>query len=471
MVNKITKWITNDFGLKVLAVIFASVLWLTVVNIDDPKITRTFTATVNVENADYLAKIGKCYEIENDSNSVSFKVTGKRSYLERMSNSDFKAIADLEAIEEMSRVPIEISVQRYAGNITIASKVYYLELAVEDMISLPFVIGVDTQGNVSEQNALGEVSVSPTLLRISGPKSVVNTIDKAVANVDVEGMSSDMTDSVIPTLYDKDGNVVDRTELTFNVQNVMVAVQILDTKDVTLNFQTAGTLPEGYEFVGIDYSPQTVKVKGVSSVLNTMNSVTVPPEVLDLTGATENLEKEVDVSAYLPSGVALADSNQAKIGVVVNIEKHEQRMFEIPTANITVTNLSDRYEVKFLKKQVRVELEGQASALDELDEAQLTGNIDVSGMAIGEHTVTLELNIDSKFKLAKVATVTIDIALARENGNDSTSNKEDFKDTEDKEENSLNSNNQTNVNKNTEDESEEETEALVNLDSSIKMEE
>ncbi|GFI26225.1 CdaA regulatory protein CdaR [Lachnospiraceae bacterium] len=412
MLNKIIKWITNNFGLKILAVIFAGVLWLAVVNIDDPVTTRSFTTTVSVENGDYLTGIGKYYEIINNSNTITFKVSGKRSYLERMGNSDFRATADLKMIENLNRVPVEITPQRYGGYVTVASKLYYLDLDVEDLVSKPFVISVQTDGKPSKQHALGETSVSPSLLRVSGPASVVDTIDKAVAAVNVEEMSQDLTDSVIPILYNKDGNEVDTKDLTFNIQNVMVSVRILDTKDVTLNFQTAGTLQEGYEYVGIEYEPQTVSVKGASAVLNTVNSITIPEEVLDLTDATGNIEKEVDISAYLPEGVSLTKSNQAKISVTVKIEKHERRKFELPTANITVGNLGSRYAAEFLTDTVAVELEGLASELDTLDASTLTGSIDVSGMTEGEHTVNLEVNLDSKFKLVKNATVTVDIVTA-----------------------------------------------------------
>ena len=99
MLKKIIQWITNNFGLKILAVAFAAVFWLAVVNIDDPNTTRTFTTTVSIENSDYLAGIGKYYDIVNNSNTITFKASGKRSYLERMSNSDFRAVADLEMIE------------------------------------------------------------------------------------------------------------------------------------------------------------------------------------------------------------------------------------------------------------------------------------------------------------------------------------------------------------------------------------
>ena len=46
MLKKILKRVTNNFGLKILAVVFAAALWLAVVNIDDPTTTRTFTAII-----------------------------------------------------------------------------------------------------------------------------------------------------------------------------------------------------------------------------------------------------------------------------------------------------------------------------------------------------------------------------------------------------------------------------------------
>ena len=162
----------------------------------------------------------------------------------------------------------------------------------------------------------------------------------------------------------------------------------------------------------------------MSAVLNTINSIIVPKEVLDLTDATGDIVKDVDISAYLPNGVSLVDSSQAKIAVDVKIERHEKKTFKMPTANITASNLNSRYAVKFLKETIDVELEGLTSDLDALDAGTLTGSIDVAGMTEGEHTVNLELNLDSKFKMVNTATVTVDIVLANSIQN-SNSNKTD----------------------------------------------
>ena len=45
---------TNNFWYKVLALLFAVILWLVVYNVDDPVITRTYMATVALQNEDTI---------------------------------------------------------------------------------------------------------------------------------------------------------------------------------------------------------------------------------------------------------------------------------------------------------------------------------------------------------------------------------------------------------------------------------
>mgnify|MGYP000042764514 CR=1 FL=1 len=59
MLRKLTKRITNNFGLKILAAVFAIILWMVVVNIEDPEKTKGFTIPVTIENNEYLSDMGK----------------------------------------------------------------------------------------------------------------------------------------------------------------------------------------------------------------------------------------------------------------------------------------------------------------------------------------------------------------------------------------------------------------------------
>ena len=122
MAKKILKSLTNNFGFKLLAFVFAFMLWLVVYNIEDPVITRPYTAIVSVKNEDKIKEMNKCYEIIDASNIVSFSVSAKRSIIEKLEDSDFTAVADMNNImlsrdKKTAQIRIDISSSRYSSSI------------------------------------------------------------------------------------------------------------------------------------------------------------------------------------------------------------------------------------------------------------------------------------------------------------------------------------------------------------------
>mgnify|MGYP000157113559 FL=1 len=89
MLKRLGKTITNNFSLKILAVILAVVLWVVVINIDDPTTSKTYTTNVVAENTDYITSQNKYYEPLDSSNVVSFRVSAARSVHDELSNADF----------------------------------------------------------------------------------------------------------------------------------------------------------------------------------------------------------------------------------------------------------------------------------------------------------------------------------------------------------------------------------------------
>lgn len=406
MLKKFGKVIVNNFGLKVLATIFAIVLWLVVVNVDDPKITKSFTTTISIENAKAITDMGKYYEIVDDRNTVTFSVSAKRSLIEDLSGSDFKAVADMSMIENMNKVPIEISAVHYTNQISIVTRNQYLDVTVGDLQTQSYIIVPTSSGTPASGSVVGNVSVSPNVLKVSGPAEVIGKISKVTAAIDVTNMSMDISDSVIPKLYDEDGKEVDTTNLNLNLSTVTVSAQVLNTKSVGLNFQTSGKPGNEYQITGITYEPQTVRVKGNAAALNKLDMITIPKEVLDVSGAQADLTKTVDISSYLPTGVDLVTPSDKDIAVTVEIEKAAVESFDIPTANISINNLKSGYKLTFAEDKVKVAIAGFSSDLDKLDASKLTGSIDVAGLKEGEHTLKLNLDLAEEYAQSGNQTVT-----------------------------------------------------------------
>ena len=140
---------------------------------------KTFTTNVTVENASAVTDMNKCYEVLDGTNTVTFTVTGKRSELEKLDDTDFSAVADMNRLiindkGNKASVPIEISAKRTYTSVSINNKNKYMELSLEDLMSRRFMISADTSGKVAAGYALGEVSVTnPNVLNVSGPASIV----------------------------------------------------------------------------------------------------------------------------------------------------------------------------------------------------------------------------------------------------------------------------------------------------------
>lgn len=421
MLKKLIKRVTNNLGIKLMAVLFAVILWLVVVNVDDPTKTKTFTTSVAVENENAITSMGKYFEVADGGNTVSFTVTAKRSILNMLSNTDFKAVADMSKIEDMKRVPIVISATRYTSSVSLPTDVQYLDVNVEELQTKQLVISAAYTGTPAENCAVGEVSVaSSNVLKVSGPASVVSKIASAKATISVDGMSTNITDFVVPTLYDGDGKVIDTTRLTLNMDTVSISATILDIKYVQIEAVAAGKPLNGFENTGITYSPQTVAIKGSADKLNTVNSIEIPQGIINIDGAMDDVTQTVDISSYLPEGITLANMNDKKVIVTVKIEQMSTKTFAVPANNITITNVPAGYDVVMKNDIVSVSINGLESNLANLAASSIKGVVDATGMGEGDHTLTINLELDHNLYKENGSQTAVVTVTKNDTGNNSS---------------------------------------------------
>ena len=196
--------LTNNLGLKLISIAVAFILWLVVVSIDDPVITRNYSGIeVEVLNADAVTSQGKVYEILDGSNIISVSLSAKRSVLEKMSRDYIKATADLKEMTILNSVSIDVRTTRYSDMISsITPLTKNLKLEVEDLEKKQLSINVETTGTPAKGYVVGSNSPSVNITSVSGPKSAVSKLARAVATVDVSGATSNIRASSKVVLYD-----------------------------------------------------------------------------------------------------------------------------------------------------------------------------------------------------------------------------------------------------------------------------
>ncbi len=422
MFKKMMKHLANNPGLKLLSILFAIVLWLVVVNVADPDMTKSFSVPVEILNKDVIAEMGKVPDIVGDTDIAVFYITGPRSYVEDMSGDDFSVTADLSQIDlsqegEQKLVPIEVVAKKNDRKIDIIRKTVNMQITLEDLSEKKFIISAETTGTPAEGCAIGEVEVTPNLLTVSGPETVVSRISRVTASINVDGISSDVSDSVIPTLYDEEENVVSSDMLDMNREAVTIRANILATKKVPVRFQVSGTPADGYVCQGLEYAPENVQIKGEADVLNAISAIDVPAGVIDVTGATKDMDFTVDITPYLrDDDVLLTDESENKIAVKALIVQKAVKTFNIPTSQVEVTGLDDAaYRLSFNGNTIPVTVRALQEDMESLRAEDIAVALDVSGMAAGAHSVELSVTLPgTQYELAGDVSAQVVIAARRE---------------------------------------------------------
>ena len=288
------KKLLSNWPLKIASLLFAFCLWLIVINVEDPTNTQTFTnVSVKFENTEILTEQNLIYEVlENTDLVKSITVYGPRSVVAQLKDEDIIAKADFNKLTDDNTIPIEFyTTSRYNADITrIRGSINTVKLNIENEKTIRLILHVNAVGEVAEGYMLGNMIPDQNQIIVVGAESVINTIDKAVAEVDVTDATAGIATYADVKLYDKEGNLVQSDAIKQRVTSVRVAVEVLATKSVPLSYTVMGTPANGYMATGeVVSDPAAVLLAGASSVLNNISRIEIPAEELNITGQSENM--------------------------------------------------------------------------------------------------------------------------------------------------------------------------------------
>ena len=215
--------LTDNLSLKIMSVAIAIVVWLIVVNIDNPVGTNYYTITdVELINKEYVESsdtIGKMCMPEENQDSVKVAITASKKVRDRIRLSDITAVADLQQAVSLDTDPVMVPITvtcSAAGVLPSDIKVTPQNLTVnlDEKETQEFVVNV-SKGDTKpgKDYEVGSLTASPEKIRITGPKTLVNKIDKVNATIALDDNTEDYTQEVNLTIYDKNQETLSESEM------------------------------------------------------------------------------------------------------------------------------------------------------------------------------------------------------------------------------------------------------------------
>lgn len=404
--ERVLQWLkgafTRNLGFKILALIFAMIVWgyvLTQINPTRVKAVQDVLVSFDGENA--LMERGLVVRGNRDEilENVTVRVKTELTQYADLSSDDVNATINLNAISKTGTVTLPIRAYTSIGS---ADSVVPANITLEiDNLAIKEVpVEVQYEGTLPEGYWNDQPQLSSSEVEIRGAATDVNRISKAVCIVPLTGRTESYNESVTLKLLDSNGEEIVSDYFIGENPSVTVRMRVLPKKTVpiSLNDSILGldSLPAIYEIVERKTDPATVTIVGTAEALSAVESIDV--EGVDVSGRTESLH--VLKKLKLPEGIE-TQSGSSDVEVYINIQEKQITKFfqQLP---IQVEGLGKGMTANLSIETLDITLNGRTTLVSGVDADDIKVSVDATGLGAGTYQLPVEMEMSNPTYLQEI---------------------------------------------------------------------
>jgi YbbR domain-containing protein len=295
------------------ALVFAVAVWIFAVTQSDPTQTRAYPSQVDLE----IFGLDPNLMIVNDINDrVTLTVRAPASILDQLENDSslITAVLDLSGLEAgVHTLTPQINIGLSPAEVVrLSPATVYIKL--DTVITREFPILIKMIGNPTIGFEVQEPELSAENVTISGPQTLVDSIDQVLGEVSVVDASEDIQRIVDLVAYDEEGQEVEGISITPDSIEVLIPVtQRGGYRTVVVKIVTSGQIAAGYRLTNIYSMPPTVTIFSSDPTLVESIPGFIETTPINLNGASESLE--IRVALNLPEGLNVVGSQNVTVQI------------------------------------------------------------------------------------------------------------------------------------------------------------
>lgn len=398
IVAAIRGFCTKNLVIKVVALLFAILLWGYVLTDLKPYRTKTVTnvATSFEGEAELLAQ-GLCVRGDRAEilRNVTVQVRTQVTNYAALTANQINATISLRNISEprVYELPINPTVTSGYGVVqSVSPSVATVE--IDTLVRKTVPVTPVITGEVSEGYWADMDNCSITqYIDVEGPKTDIEQVRRAECVIDLSGRTSSIFSTFEVLLYDEEDNVMSSDILVGTTPSATVRIPIYPVKTVEIDakgsLEGADTLATNHELFDVSVTPETVRLVGEQSVLDTIDSVKL--DTINVSGLSELTIVKSEI--IIPAGTRLLDEagkleDDNTVSVTVDIrESTSERAFE--QMAIEVEGLGDGLSATLDVYAVDLHVEGRVSLVSILKRSDIRVLVDVTNLSAGEYDLDL----------------------------------------------------------------------------------
>lgn len=405
MPRKLPSFILKNWSWKLMSVLMAVCLWAFLI-MQDPTLTRerVFTdVTLNVVNADTLRRnsgLVVLSGLDEENLKARMRVDVPQRVYNNVTVSNFNPRIDLSRITDVGEQEIRVtstSTTTY-GSVQDISPDTITVVVDEYVTNYRVPVSVNVTGEYPDGFHGSSISADPSVVAVSGPRSIVDQIARVVVDYDVSRLSAregTVLTARVMRYVDQDGNDVDNSLLEATSANVVLRTVILTQtlypiREFPLDMESMveGTPAKGYQIKSVSVSPSVFSAAGTSEALDSIDALFAASPV-NVNGKDSTFTQTVRIRK--PSELAYV-SNEA-VNVTVEIAPVIVSS-TYSSAKLSVRGIDSGLKASLDKKNVTMAISGPKLLLDGLRTGDVTAYVDATGLEAGEHELPVQLHIE-----------------------------------------------------------------------------
>ena len=411
----------KNLMVKLVCLLLSFGLWIYISNIENPIKQYTITnIPVQIVNLDVLKEDN--LTLAPDQNfTISLTIQGTSTNIYSINKSQFTVVANLSNYTLKSgdnSIPVEIT--NSPNNVNIKNNgVLRINIKLENITEKTMPVKSELNVTTSNSTYVKNISFSTNQITVSGPEETVNEVSKLVVRGNVTANNSTTTASFPVVAVDSSGNVVNDVVLSTN--NVQTTITVEKGNLVPIKVQTTGELRAGLTLENIIANPNTIKILGSESVLDSTNEILSEP--INLNSITGN--ETIITNLIVPRNITLLpNENEINVDVkvsgadennsenVINGNTETTKTFEIP---ITIEGNLSGYTANLSSNTVTVVLKGTKKELDNLQASNLSCKVDISKLTKegGVVNPTVDINNENNVLVDSQNPQTVDVTFTK----------------------------------------------------------
>lgn len=392
ILTALKNFVTKNVALKIMALVFAMLLWGYVLTDQKPLRTKTVNdVAASFDGEAELLAQSLCVRGDRTEilQHVSVKVRTQITNYADLTNQYVNATISLRNISEAREyeLPIQASVINGSGTVQSVTP-GTVKVEIDQMRNKTIPVTTSFAGELPEGYwADLDAKTSTERLDISGARTDIAKVVRAECVVDLSNRTSSIYSTFDVVLYDAENNVVSSDILVGTIPTATVRLPIFHMRNVPIDVMGSlvGTdnLAANHEIVSAVATPATVRVVAdTEETLNDITSIALEPIAVNGMNAAATVEGTI----IAPEEVRVLDT--APVSVLIEVRETEQsKTFE--NLPIEILGKQNHTEVTLDTDTVIMTIEGRISIVSLINRSDISVSVDVTNLEPGTYTLEL----------------------------------------------------------------------------------